>query len=113
MEESKREKENQKRKLHHLMKETSIELALESTNHGLNKLFRSKTTEFKIIWSFLVVASAAACIYVIYLGVAKYLMFNVVATVTDIEESPIEFPTVSICNFSFKWRFYLYRGFRK
>jgi hypothetical protein len=91
------ERENQKPKLRELLRETSIELALESTGHGINKIFRSKTIEFKIFWICLIVASASSCLYVIYLGVAKFLMFNVVTTVTDIEESPTQFPTISIC----------------
>jgi hypothetical protein len=91
----------EKEKIKDMLRTTAIELALESTGHGINKIFRSKTTEFKLMWSFLVIAAATACIYIIYMGVAKFLLFNVVTTITDISESPTEFPTVSICYFKF------------
>jgi hypothetical protein len=87
----------EKEKIKEMLRTTAIELALESTGHGINKIFRSKTTEFKIMWSILVISAAAGCVYLIYLGVAKFLMFYVVTTITDVAEIPTQFPTVSIC----------------
>jgi hypothetical protein len=87
----------EKEKVTGILKDTSIELAIESTPHGVMRIARARTTTFQFIWTVLVFCAMGACAFVIYDAVEKYLKFHVVSNFATIAESPTMFPVVSIC----------------
>jgi hypothetical protein len=91
----------EKEKVGDILKDTSIELAIESTPHGIMRIVRARTTTFQFIWTVLVFCAMGVCAFMIYDSVEKYLKFHVVSNIADISESPTMFPAVSLCKFTY------------
>ena len=68
------------------------------TLHGIPNLIRTKHTIMKILWAIAFIISSGLCAYMTYSGVTNYFQYDVVTKIKTIEENPIYFPTVTICN---------------
>ena len=82
------------------IKETFIEFGIETTAHGIPNIIRAKSWILKIMWLFFVTKSSAFCCFMIFKSIDNYLDFEVVTKIHLQSNLPIEFPTVSICNWS-------------
>ena len=69
-----------------------------STIHAIPNIFRSKIIFVKAIWFLSLIISTGFCSYMVVKSIQNYLEFNVVTKITVVDENPIVFPTISICN---------------
>ena len=74
------------------------DLASSSTIHGIPNILRSSSVFIKILWSFFFLLSSGLCSYMVFLSVSNYFEYDVVTKVRIVDQAPILFPTVLICN---------------
>ena len=74
------------------------DLASSSTIHGIPNILRSSNAFIKILWSFFFLLSSGLCSYMVFLSVSNYFEYDVVTKVRIVDQAPILFPTVLICN---------------
>ncbi len=73
-------------------------LFVESTAHGVSKLFsRDKRTFLRIYWMFFIAVGSSLSAWHIYDTSISYLSFQVVTKIETIMEKPMQFPTISFC----------------
>ena len=84
------------------LKKEAIECVQTLSTHGLPNLSRTKYKFIKFMWSCLTILSAGLSIYFIVKTLSEYADFNVTTEVKLIysDNQPIEFPSVSICNYN-------------
>lgn len=71
-----------------------------STIHAIPNISRTKNPLVKIIWLISFICGACLSFYMTVTSIQNYLEFNVVSKIRVVDEAPISFPTVSICNLS-------------
>lgn len=92
------EKQPKKESLGSKLKETVVEWCKSSTSHGLPNIFRNESYILKIIWLLCFCASTGYCFYSLYISIIQYFEYQVTSQISQVFESPTEFPTVTICN---------------
>ena len=69
-----------------------------SSIHGLTNMVTNTHRPVKILWVLSVLASLAACSYLIVASILSYLQYEVISKMSIISETVSPFPTISICN---------------
>ena len=92
------QKEQKKEKLSSKLRETVEEWCKSSTSHGLPNIFRNESYLLKMIWIVCFLASTGYCFYSLYISMVQYFEYQVTSQISQVFESPTEFPTVTICN---------------
>jgi hypothetical protein len=82
------------KELKHYFKEWSK----STTIHGYPNIFRTENKLTKTMWILLLFFSTFLCSYMITKAVMDYLSYDVVTQIRVLSETPVEFPTVTICN---------------
>lgn len=85
-------KKNMERILTKWMRDTSI--------HGLSKIYLKKNLTLKIIWASAFLMSVVVCVYFVFQNVSRYLSGEIITRVQVLQEIPVIFPRVTICNFN-------------
>ena len=80
------------------LKEMCKEVGMNSTSHGIPNILKAKTYSLKIIWLICFLLSCAVCSFLIFKAISNYFSFETVSKFTIINETPAEFPTITICN---------------
>ncbi len=80
------------------MKEPFQKLIIESTSHGLPRIFKSKHWCTKMMWLFSFLASAAYCAYIIQITISDYLEYDFITSIEEYTEIPSLFPSITFCN---------------
>ena len=80
------------------IKKALLDAVLSSTSHGLPNIFRSKSLFLKIIWIFCVLGFLSYCSLSIIRSINSYYNWEYVTKIDVIQEIPMEFPAVTICN---------------
>jgi hypothetical protein len=78
-----------------------VETGLDTTAHGIPNILGNPMWSFKLMWLVCILASCAACAYLLARSVNDYLDHEVVTTIRRISDSPALFPTVTLCNANF------------
>jgi hypothetical protein len=86
------------KKLREKMKEPFQKLIIESTSHGLPRIFKSKHWCTKIMWLFSFLASASYCAYIIKITISDYLEYDFITSIEEYTEIPSLFPSITFCN---------------
>ena len=73
------------------------EVAQNSTSHGIPNVFRTNLTILKIVWFVFFMISCGGCAYLLYRSITSFLLYEVVTTIKVINEMPMPFPAISIC----------------
>ena len=68
------------------------------TIHSIPNIFRTKHITIKLIWIGAFLISSGLCSFLVYSSINNYLGFNVVTTIKVVRETPIIFPSITICN---------------
>lgn len=84
-------------KISEKIKDSTVELILASTSHGLPSIFRSKRICFKVMWTVLFISSFSVCTYFVTSSILEYLNYEVVTSIELIYEIQSEIPTISFC----------------
>ena len=74
------------------------ELFKYSTAHGYHNIFLTDNIFLKIMWTLFTCTSITICASAIISNIFDFLQYNVVTKVNIINETPITFPAVTICN---------------
>jgi hypothetical protein len=80
------------------IKSKFVELSSASTSHGYPNIFRTKYLSIKILWVFSLMTSIGFCIFLLIRGINAYLEYGVVTNIEMIDERPVEFPTITVCD---------------
>ena len=80
------------------IKSKSKELVLASTSHGLPNIFRSQHSAIKLMWICLFTASISMGFYIVTKSIIEYLDFETVTKINVINETPTQFPAITIYN---------------
>ena len=80
------------------IKSKSKELVLVSTSHGLPNIFRSQHSAIKLMWICLFTASISMGFYMVTRSIIEYLDFETVTKINVINETPTQFPAITIYN---------------
>jgi hypothetical protein len=84
-----------------LLKARFHQWALDSTAHGIPRIFETDKLILRIMWAVCFLLSTAACCYVITCGVLDYLEFNTNTQIRIVSQyDDFQFPQVSICNYN-------------
>ena len=78
-----------------------VETGLDTTAHGIPNILGNPMWSFKLMWLVCILASCAACGYLLARSVNDYLDHEVVTTIRKVPDSPSIFPTVTLCNTNF------------
>ena len=70
----------------------------ESSIHGFNHIFSSKSLLFRLVWTCLVLAAASACCYHLYSLILKYFKCEFYDNVIYSKDTKLIFPHVTICD---------------
>jgi hypothetical protein len=81
-----------------LLKKIIVEWILNSSAHGLPKIFRNSNTLLKIIWLCCFLVSGSTCIFSIIRTLNDYLTYPTFISTQIIQEVPTYFPAVTLCN---------------
>lgn len=68
------------------------------TMHGIPNIFRSNNLFIKCMWAVAFLLSSGLCIFLIIQSVVNYSNFDVITKIRVLNEVPMTFPTVTICN---------------
>jgi hypothetical protein len=79
-------------------KEIFLKWSETLTIHSIPNIFRTKHIIIKLIWIGAFLISSGLCGYLVYSSINNYLEFNVVTTIKVVRETPIIFPSITICN---------------
>lgn len=79
------------------IKEKFINFSLATTCHGYPNIFKTDILVVKVIWVVCCLASASSCIWMIARSVEIYLEFGVTTTIRVVDQTPMTFPTVTVC----------------
>ena len=72
-----------------------------SSVHGIPKIVKSgQLTPLRFLWLFCFVCSATYCVYMVFNLMRNYLNYSVATSIQEIEERPIQFPMVVVCDFN-------------
>ena len=74
------------------------DLIIDSTVHGVPKLFKSKSILMKIVWAVFTTASVLLCAHQIKQSLGDFLAYNTVSTFENRVEIPAKFPAITFCN---------------
>lgn len=80
------------------IKSKSKELVSVSTSHGLPNIFRSQHSAIKLMWLCLFIASISMGFYLVSKSIIEYLNFEAVTKIDVINETPTQFPAITIYN---------------
>ena len=80
------------------MKRILTEWANATTAHGINNIIRSNHKFIKVIWILFFLASASYCIYTIIESLTLYFQYETTISISELHESPTQYPSVTICN---------------
>ena len=80
------------------VKSKFVELSSSSTSHGYPNIFRTKYLSIKILWVFSLMTAIGFCLFLLIRGINAYLEFNVITNIEMIDERPVEFPTITVCD---------------
>ena len=80
------------------IKKAAVELAVNSTAHGIPNIFRTELKLLKIMWFICICFSSASCVLLCVKSILKYYEYEVVTKISKIVEYPTSFPAISICN---------------
>jgi hypothetical protein len=80
------------------LKRNITDILSHSSAHGLNRIFNTKRTLFKIMWLYFFVCSASCGIYMVTNSIMEYFKYEVVTQVKVVHEAPTQFPTVTFYN---------------
>lgn len=72
--------------------------AEETTSHGIPHILRTRNVFLKIMWSIFLLASLGYCIYFITKMLIQYFQFQTSTSIDYIQETPAQFPAITICN---------------
>ena len=91
-------KVDSKKSILHIFKNNILELMLTLSIQGIPNIFRSKYKIMKLIWFFCTMIGIAYTIYNILLSIFDYLQYEVNTSYRVVNEIPIEFPVITICD---------------
>ena len=75
-----------------------LEWSKDSSSHGYPNIFRSKRPFIKFMWGFFFISATCACSYLVLKSLFEYLEYNVNTQIRVINQIPMNFPTINICN---------------
>jgi hypothetical protein len=75
--------------------EKSIEIALDSSSHGIPNMFRNEKTCLKLMWIMLFLTGTSMGIYTCVNSIFSYFNYEVVTSINVINEIPTEFPAIT------------------
>jgi pantothenate kinase len=78
-----------------------LDIAGNSTSHGIPNIVKSNSTFFKLLWLICFLISTGGCAYLVYRNVSNYFEFEVVTKITVVPQSQTDFFAVSFCNKNF------------
>ena len=77
-----------------------IECGVHSSAHGIPSISRKNNIIIKILWLLCIFSSWSYLLYLIILNLNQYFSYKVQSGVEILQESPIIFPVIDICNLS-------------
>ena len=80
------------------IKEKFIEWSSSSTSHGYPNIFKTKYRLLKVIWTFFLLAAVGCCLFFLTRSINSYLEFGVITNIEMVDERPVIFPTITICD---------------
>ena len=81
-----------------IIKSSLNELVIDSTSHGLPKIFKSKHFPMKLMWTICFIVSTCYCSYSIFQITCDYFNYDVVTVFETVYETPAKFPVITLCN---------------
>jgi hypothetical protein len=81
-----------------LIKKKFYEIFQESTTHGIPNILHKDNIYLRIFWFILLLVSIGFCAYLIIKAILDYLNFDVTSKIRLVNESPMTYPMISICN---------------
>ena len=85
----------------HVIKYSFLECLNLSSVHGIPKIFKpTQLTSLRVLWLVCFLCSTSYCIYMVTNLMRTYLNYSVATSIQEIEERPMQFPMVVICDFN-------------
>lgn len=81
-----------------VLKEIFLKWSLKSTCSAYASIFKAEKFYLKLMWSISLVVSLSFCCLAVIKSILAYLDYEVITKIRLIEERPMIFPVVSICN---------------
>lgn len=81
-----------------LIKELLIEWSMVSTSHGWPSIFRVKRLKLKVMWFICFIIATGFCGFGVIKSILDFLDYDVVTKIRLVQEKPITYPAVTICN---------------
>ena len=75
-----------------------VEIATNSSTHGLPNIARTNSFFLKIMWFIFTVLCTSICLYLNVKTILNYLDYEVVTKISVINQIPAPFPTITICS---------------
>ena len=69
-----------------------------TTSHGLPNMFKTHSLTIRLLWIACTLVSTVLCSYMVISSVNEYFEYDVVTKIRVIDQVPLEFPTITICN---------------
>ena len=75
----------------------ALQLLLQTSAHGIPRLFRAKRIFFIFMWFSFIMVSTAFGTYFIITNTMDYLDYKAVTSINIVDENKSQFPTISFC----------------
>ena len=80
------------------IKELFVDEIQNTTAHGLGNIFRTKNIFIRVMWLVYWLAALGGTTYLMYTGISDYFKYEVNSKSRIVNERPMPFPKVTICN---------------
>ena len=81
-----------------LLKKTFLDYCSTSTAHPIPKIKNSTNIFIKFAWIITFLSATSYCIYAIFVSIEAYLEHDFYTKIEIIDETPTNFPAISLCN---------------